>query len=99
MQFRVPQALLYFETILYSPELHQKLSQSNEELASGSELELEIRIQSILAVELVRYELVKTNPQTPWNPILIDFYLWGFAKFFKEDLENYPIHRTRSIYY
>ena len=38
-------------------------------------------------------------PTPQINAILIDFYLWDYAKEFKKDLASIPIHYTYSVFY
>ncbi len=35
----------------------------------------------------------------PLNAIVIDFYLWTYAKGHADDMHTIPIHKTRSIFY
>ncbi len=81
----------YLGILEYSPELLKTLSE--RELTYGDPLEVEIRGNSIEAVE----KIVSCLPTTGWNAIQVDFYLWELTKKFK--LSHIPIHRTKSIYY
>mmetsp|Transcript_44738 Transcript_44738/g.112774 ORF Transcript_44738/g.112774 Transcript_44738/m.112774 type:complete len:105 (+) Transcript_44738:210-524(+) len=36
---------------------------------------------------------------SPLNSIVLDFYLWDYAKLHSAEMASFPIHRTRSIYY
>lgn len=55
---------------------------------------------SIWAVELLRREILKLQPDAKVNAILLDFFLYDLAKE-KENAgeEALPHHRTRSIWY
>lgn len=101
--------LAYFDVLQYSNEL-SKLLIENRLLKSGDEMEVEIRAQSIHAVELLREALLQqlsseksnTNEKsTKWlNSIVIDFYLWNFRQAHRKEIElAVPFHRTRSINY
>lgn len=96
-------------------------------LPNGSPLEVEIRGNSIWAVELIRkriLELIKREQEDVQekaeregeageqekkpkmmtvNAILIDFFIWDFAKAAQLDLtlgqRPVKVHRTRSVFY
>jgi hypothetical protein len=55
---------------------------------------------SIWAIEQLRREIIKLQPEAKVNAILIDFFLYDLAKE-KENAgeEAIPHHRTRSIWY
>jgi hypothetical protein len=55
---------------------------------------------SIWAIELLRREILKIQPNAKVNAILLDFFLYDLAKE-KEKAgdETLPHHRTRSIWY
>jgi len=43
---------------------------------------------------------MKDSTQTdPINAIVIDFYLWTYAKAHAQDMKHIPIHKTRTIFY
>ncbi|KAG0309587.1 hypothetical protein BGZ99_000827 [Dissophora globulifera] len=124
--YRVPQALYHFHCLQYSPELLQVLDKG-ELIPNGSPMEVEIRGNSIWAVELIRQRILalikeeveeqqtRTETATPAdtvvtpprmmtvNAILIDFFIWDFAKAAQLDLtmgeRPVKVHRTRSVYY
>ncbi|KAF9919373.1 hypothetical protein BX616_005416 [Lobosporangium transversale] len=121
--YRVPQALYHFHCLQYSPELLQILNQG-QLLPNGSPLEVEIRGNSIWAVELIRrriLELIQVELEQAQarvttetqdmplpvmravNAILIDFFIWDFAKAAQLNLtlgqRPVKVHRTRSIFY
>ncbi|CDS04978.1 hypothetical protein LRAMOSA07508 [Lichtheimia ramosa] len=95
--YRVPQALCYLGVLEYSKELLDKLN-TRQLIESGSDDEIEIRGNSIWAVELMIRRIKEIAPDQPINAILVDFYIWDTAKEIQEQM-NIPIHRTRSIYY
>ncbi|KAF9184837.1 hypothetical protein BGZ51_003102 [Haplosporangium sp. Z 767] len=121
--YRVPQALYHFQCLQYSSELLEVLARG-EMLPNGSPLEVEIRGNSIWAVELIRQrilDLIREEQETlqaqasqddlnqplpkmmTVNAILIDFFIWDFAKAAQLDLTQgqrpVKVHRTRSVYY
>ncbi|KAG0215964.1 hypothetical protein BGX33_000662 [Mortierella sp. NVP41] len=98
--YRVPQALYHFHCLQYSSELLAILDRG-EMLPNGSPLEVEIRGNSIWAVELIRKKILRliqqeqeqgqqeetTKPKMMTvNAILIDFFIWDFAKAAQLDL-------------
>lgn len=101
---RVPQALVYFGVLEYTDNL-TSLLKSDPFLPKGSREEIEIRGNSIWSVELVKEEMnrliqSKTSQKIiHLNAIIIDFYLWDYAKAHSEDMNNIPIHKTRTIFY
>ncbi|KAJ1663655.1 hypothetical protein IW140_004768 [Coemansia sp. RSA 1813] len=66
-------------------------------LASGHPWEIEIRGNSIWAVEQIRRIIAEAGIHV--NAILIDFYLWDYAKEHSQSMRSIPIHLTRSIFY
>jgi len=93
------QTLLQLELLEYSPELMQRLTSSlSAVLDSGEPAEVELRAASIWAVELLRRSW-PPEVSTPPLAILIDFYLWDYAIAHRDQIQNCPIHRTRTIYY
>ena len=92
--YRVPQALLAIGAIEYEPVFLEYLTENNGHLESGEEREIEIRCCSIWAVEQIRRLLGNRH-----YSIILDFFLWDYAKKNSGLLQQYPIHKTRSIYY
>ncbi|PVZ96552.1 hypothetical protein BB558_007533 [Smittium angustum] len=71
-------------------------------LPSGHIYEIEIRGNSILVVELLRQEinkLLQQNGKPGINSVLLDFYLWDYAKKYSELMDHIPIHLVKSVYY
>ncbi|KAJ2348125.1 hypothetical protein GGF43_004623 [Coemansia sp. RSA 2618] len=66
-------------------------------LPAGHPWEVEIRGNSIWAVERIRQHILATGANV--NAILIDFYMWDYAKAHAESMRTIPIHLTRSIFY
>jgi hypothetical protein len=103
--YRVPQSLVYFGAIKYSDRLLELL-RTNPFLEKASREECEIRAASIWSVELVRkraLELLRVrsdfDTSAPFNAIVIDFYLWDYAKAFGQLMNHIPIHKTMTIFY
>lgn len=100
--YRVPQILVHLGILEYSPRLMDLLNKGTP-LLPQDPLEVEIRGNSIWAVELLRREMEKKNEKGdkdhPINAITIDFYLWDTAKERSGDMSSIPIHRTRSLFY
>ncbi|KAI8974944.1 hypothetical protein BDB01DRAFT_378985 [Pilobolus umbonatus] len=95
--YRVPQALYQLGLLRYSGQLKDRLYR-RENFPSGSDDEVEIRGNSIWAVELVQRKIREIDPSIKINAILIDFYIWDLAK----EIQNQmiiPTHCTRSCFY
>ncbi len=91
--YRIPQILYHWGILEYSTKLMDKL-RHREVLASGSNMEIEIRGSSIHALELL-----KSKMTLPVNPVILDFYLWDYIDKHREALSSVPYHRCRSVYY
>lgn len=101
--YRVPQSLAYFGAITYSERLLELL-RTNPHLERGGREECEIRAASIWSVELARRRALELMDPTltanaPFNSIVIDFYLWDYAKAHSKDMDHIPIHKTMTIFY
>lgn len=102
--YRVPQSLAYFGAIKYSDRLLDLL-RSDPHLKRGGREECEIRAASIWSVELARRRALEILEQTPspssapFNAIVIDFYLWDYAKAHSSKMDHIPIHKTMTIFY
>jgi hypothetical protein len=87
---------------MYSPPLEATV-RKGQPIKPGSTWEIEIRGCSIYGVELIRREIMKMDPDTPVNAILIDFFLYDtmaeLEKSGDASLDVIPHHRTRSIWY
>ncbi|KAJ2785033.1 hypothetical protein H4R18_000741 [Coemansia javaensis] len=104
--YRVPQALCHFGALEYSPQLRARLEKSEAAvrrgdapllLASGDPREVEIRGNSIWAVERIRRLIAAAGADV--NAVMIDFFLWDYAKEHADAMREIPIHHTRSVYY
>lgn len=83
----------------FCPPLESRIRRLDQ-LESGHSWELQIRGCSIWAIELLRREILKLQPEAKINAILLDFFLYDIAK--EKELEGeeaIPHHRTRSIWY
>ena len=109
--YRVPQSLLHLGIMKYTDELLEKLKKG-EVIPAGDKLELEIRGNTIWAVELMYQEMVKMAKgdsqfsslppeelSSVVNAVIIDYYLWDFAKRELEGITEFPFHKTRTIFY
>ncbi|MCS6936974.1 MAG: queuosine salvage family protein [Candidatus Bipolaricaulota bacterium] len=92
--YKLPQVLRHLGILHYSPELAQKIDR-REELAAGSEEEIEIRAHTIWAVERLREEVCKLGRSL--RSFEIDWLLWNLGQ--REEFRQKPYHRTRTIFY
>lgn len=100
---QVPDILHQMGAISYSKGLEVKLT-SRKLLEPGSDFEISIRAASILAVERIKTVLLRLQTEIHVNSVLIDFFLWDFAKQLGCSSDNLavtplPHHRTRSTWY
>lgn len=91
--YRVPQVLRYLKLITYSEEFVKELEE-RPHLASGSEMECEVRACSIMAVEKLKQSIGGKAIS-----VLIDYALWDYAKANSALMEHIPIHKTESVFY
>ncbi|CAB3365703.1 Hypothetical predicted protein [Cloeon dipterum] len=98
--YRVPQMLIYYDCLEYSPELQEKIEKGTE-LPSGSEEEVEIRGCSIAVVDRVYKQLVAKGVAKNHlvNPVLIDQWLWTERRKIASQVEHLGYHKTRTIFY
>ncbi|XP_023591542.1 queuosine 5'-phosphate N-glycosylase/hydrolase isoform X2 [Trichechus manatus latirostris] len=102
--YRLPQVLLHLGALRYSDELQKKLLKG-EMLSYGDKQEVEIRGCSVWCVELIRdclLELIEKKGEKisgEINSILLDYYLWDYARDHRADMNGIPFHHTRCIYY
>ena len=74
------------------------------QLENGDRREMEIRGASIHAVELINLAVRRRlreagKDEKSINSIMIDHYLWDFRREHATELEKYPYHKTRCIFY
>ncbi|KAK3923743.1 Queuosine salvage protein [Frankliniella fusca] len=102
--YRVPQVLVHFGVMQYSPYLHNLL-EAGGIMESGCQEEIEIRGCSIYAVELlstcVKSLLSAANKTDQFiiNSIIIDHFLWDFRRQYAQELSSIPFHKVVSVYY
>lgn len=93
--YRVPQILREMGILQYSLELARRID-AREELAFGSEEELEIRAATIVAVEQLQQELQQRHG-SQLMVLEVDWLLWQWGECRKDALP--PHHRTLTVYY
>ncbi|KAM8933789.1 queuosine 5'-phosphate N-glycosylase/hydrolase [Pelodytes ibericus] len=102
--YRIPQALVHFGTMRYSESLLKKLHEGWL-FKNGDLEEIEIRGCSIWAVELIcehirnLFEKKGEKMSSEINPVLIDHFLWDYARDYRDAINVVPYHRVRCIYY
>lgn len=102
--YRIPQTLVYFDVMSYSPEL-TTLLKDNHMFDSGDPIEMEIRAGSIWAVELLVKrinELMSQDNQMKEvhiNAVLLDHFLWVYRRKHDAQTKHIPFHKVRCIYY
>lgn len=92
--YKIPQILRKFKILEYSPKLAEKVD-NKIPIPAGSEEEIEIRANTIWAIELMKKELKKKIPDITARDI--DSYLWLSAQ--KKSPTDKPYHLTRTIFY
>jgi hypothetical protein len=93
--YKIPQLLREKEILIYDDEL-ARIVDSGEEIAPGSQAEIEIRANTIIVVEKLRIELLRARLE--YDARTIDAKLWRAAQ--KLDRTKVkPYHRCRTINY
>ncbi|MFA5872058.1 MAG: queuosine salvage family protein [Parcubacteria group bacterium] len=92
--YKIPQVLRRLKILKYSPELSRKVDQKAL-LPRGSEEEIEIRANTIWAVEYIKEELKGIIPNI--KSIDINDYLWLEGQ--KKSPADLPYHRTITTAY
>ncbi|MCR4405277.1 MAG: queuosine salvage family protein [Candidatus Acetothermia bacterium] len=92
--YKLPQVLRQLGVLRYSPELAERIDRL-EPLEAGSPEEVEIRANTIWAVELLREELARQGRDL--MAIELDWLLWGMGQ--REKFKQRPHHRTVTIFY
>lgn len=91
--YKLPQILESFGVLKYSPELDSDII--NEKLIqTNSRKEIELRANSIAAIEQIRSEMEKIGRKISTNEL--DWILWVKAK---ETVFKKPHHKTLTIFY
>lgn len=92
--YKLPQVLRHVGVLKYSSELSKRVD-NIDLIEEGSPEEVEIRSNTIWAVEQIRQGLVKRG--TTLNASQIDWLLWSMGQ--KDQYRIKPYHRTRTIFY
>ncbi|XP_050185734.1 queuosine salvage protein [Myiozetetes cayanensis] len=102
--YRIPQVLVHLKAMKYSEELMKKLREGTL-FQSGDKEEVEIRGCSIWCCALIckhlqeLYQKKGQDMREKINAVLLDYYLWDYARDHREDMKDIPFHRVRCIYY
>ena len=92
--YKLPQVLRHVGVLQYSPSMEHKVDQGIF-LEAGSPEEIEIRANTIWAVELIRQELRRLGEDV--RAFEIDWILWNLGQ--ESQFKAKPYHRTVTIYY
>ena len=92
--YKLPQVLRCLGILRYNPTLANRVD-SHELLPAGSPEEVEIRANTIWAVETIRRELRQTGKDLKAHEI--DWLLWKMGQ--EEQYRAKPYHRTKTTYY
>jgi hypothetical protein len=92
--YKVPQLLRKFGILEYTTELSNKID-NKIEIPSGNDEEIEIRANTIWAIELATKILKEKFPQA--NAAKVDGIFWFKGQVKSPD--DKPYHRTRTIWY
>eukprot|EP01132_Coremiostelium_polycephalum_P008432 gene8432-10351_t len=92
--YRVPQILESLGIIKYSKELKEIIN-SKQVIPVGSEMEIEIRAVTVVAVEKMRKSL--NEKQCNLLSLEVDWMLWGRGEAMLDKLP--PHHRTLTVFY
>ncbi len=92
--YKLPQVLRHLGILHYSSELAQKVDNATL-LESGSPEEIEIRANTIRAVELIRRELDQAGKRL--RAFEIDWLLWNLGQ--GNEYRKKPYHKTVTIFY
>ncbi|XP_075242586.1 queuosine 5'-phosphate N-glycosylase/hydrolase-like [Convolutriloba macropyga] len=101
--YRIPQCLAYFGILKYKHELIEILE---NEIEAGGLYEAEIRGCTIHAVDALVEALKKLKQEekpkydnVTLNAMVVDFFLWEYAREHKAKVSKHPFHRVRSHLY
>jgi hypothetical protein len=92
--YKLPQVLRHVGVLHYVPELSERVDNRNLLDAQCPE-EVEIRANTIWAVELIRRQLSKTG--NPLRALEIDWLLWNLGQ--DDRFRARPYHRTVTLFY
>eukprot|EP00890_Picochlorum_soloecismus_P000921 jgi/Picsp_1/182/NSC_00182-R1_upf0553 family protein len=98
--YRVPVVLRELDILRYSPGLSE-LVDNKKCILPGTEYEVEIRSNSIIAVErikeAIRSAFLDIHPEINPFSIHIDWFLWDIGE--RDQSKHRPHHRTLTIFY
>ena len=92
--YKLPQVLRHIGIFNYAPSLASRIDQEIY-LQPGSPGEVEIRANTIWAVELIRRELRRIGKEL--RAFEIDWILWNLGQ--KEEFREKPYHKTLTVFY
>jgi hypothetical protein len=92
--YKLPQALRHLGILHYDDELAQRVDRMVP-IAAGSREEIEIRANTIAAVDMIREELMSLG--RPLRAFEVDWVLWNLGQ--QEEFTSRPHHRTVTIFY
>jgi len=92
--YKLPQVLRHLGILHYTPDLAKKVDQGIY-LEPGSPAEVEIRANTIRAVELIRQEMNRRGKNL--KAFEIDWILWNLGQI--GEYRTKPYHRTVTIFY
>jgi len=92
--YKLPQVLRHVGILQYSPSMEHKVD-NGIFLEAGSPEEIEIRANTIWAVELIRRELTQMGKKL--RAFEIDWILWNLGQ--ESQFKAKPYHRTKTIFY
>ncbi len=92
--YKLPQVLRHLGVLHYSRNLSRKVD-NNILIEAGSEEEVEIRANTITAVEMIRSELASMGKEL--RSFEIDGLLWNLGQ--KKEFRRKPYHKTVTIFY
>jgi len=92
--YKLPQVLRHVGILQYSPSLEHTVD-NGILLKAGSTEEIEIRANTIWAVELIRQELTQMGKKL--RSFEIDWILWNLGQ--QSQFKAKPYHRTKTIFY
>jgi hypothetical protein len=93
--YKLPQLLREKGILIYDDLLARQIDEQTE-IAAGSQAEIEIRANTIIAVERLRVELLRA--QLHWDARQVDARLWLAAQNL-DKAKTRPYHRCRTINY
>jgi hypothetical protein len=92
--YKLPQVLRHLGILRYSPALAEQVDR-HELILAGSPEEIEIRANTICAVERIRQEL--HSDRVKLAPFELDRILWNMGQ--EDRFREKPYHRTATIFY